>query len=117
MFPTKYPAFYALLALVAAAVKDGVQVATGGGSLLQDVLALENLAPLLMQLYPVAGQIAAEAKAMSAADIEAAAEQLVTDLEFTSTKAQLVISKAFPLAETLASLVPQAQALVVAIQS
>ena len=117
MDQSKYPAFYALIALVAAAAKDTSDAVVSSSSLLSKVLEFENLVPLLMQLYPVAADIAVEAKAMSAQDIEAAAEQLVVDLEFSSDKAKAVIAAAFPLAESLAGLVPQVQALVAAIKA
>lgn len=116
-FQAKYPAFYALIGLVADAAKDTVAAAQGSGSFLQKLIGYETLVPELIALVPLAGQLTAEAQAMSVVDMEAAAEVLVSDLAFSSAKAMAVIAAALPLAEQLAALVAPSEALVAAIKA
>ena len=116
-FQSKYPAFYALIALVAMAAKDTANAVVSKDSVLAKLLAYENLVPLGMQLYPVAADIVAEAKAMQPVDMVAAAESLVTDLGFSSEKAQAVIQASFVVAEKAVDVVPAVQALVSAIKA
>ena len=115
-FKSKFPAITALLLISAAFAQD---FAAQGETVLQKLEGSVAIVPQVLAFVPQASQLGAEASALKASptDIEAGVEVLVTDLAFSSTKAQAIIAAVFPLAESLAGLVPQAQALVAAIKS
>lgn len=114
MFSTNYPAFAALLNLVAGLAKN---LAVQNGSLVQKLESEASEVPALVAFLPLASQLGAEVQQLksSPADIVGGVELLVSDLGFSSTKAQAVINAAFPLAQSIVGLVPQVQALVSAI--
>ena len=77
------------------------------------------LVPQALAFFPQASLLGSELTALKAnpIDLEAGAELLVTDLAFTSAKAKAIVSAAFPVAESLAAMVPQVQALITVIKS
>lgn len=114
-FSSKYPAFAALLmafALEAKILTDGNAWAV---KLTEEA---EEISPL-SQFIPQANLLGAELAQLKASpeDMVSAAEALVTDLSFTSTKAEAIIAAAFPFAEQAAAMVPASQALIAAFQS
>lgn len=113
-FAQKYPAFAALLQLVATIGQD---MAVQGESLTAKLESLVNVAGPLVAFLPQASALGAEIAALKASptDIEAAGEALVSDLAFSSAKAKAIIAAAFPVAESLAALVAPVQALVAAL--
>jgi hypothetical protein len=115
-FQTTYPALYALINLLAGVAKG---MAVQGETLVQKLEGEAMELPSLVSFLPLAGSIGAEIEAIksSPGDIVGAAECLVTDLAFTSAKAQAVINAAFPLANSIAALVPQVTAVVAAIKA
>jgi hypothetical protein len=117
MFQTKYPALYALIALVAAAAVDSEQALSSSASLIAKLLGYENLIPEFVALAPQLGAISAEVKAMSPQDIEQAAEALVADLAFSSDKAKAVIAASFSVVDWLIAGQAPVMALVSAIKS
>ncbi len=114
MFATKYPSFAALLALLAGA---GKVLAVQGESLIQKLEGEAVELPSLLAFLPQAGSLGSEIVAIkgNTADIEAAAEYAVTQLAFSSEKAQAIIAAAFPVAETAVTLLGQVKTLVAAI--
>lgn len=116
MFASKYPAFAALLALLPPLLTD---FEATGTSFVQKLEGAVVIVPGILAFIPQASQLGAEVAALKASpsDLEAGAELLVTDLAFSSTKAQAIITAAFPLAESLVALAPQISALVGAIKS
>lgn len=115
-FKTKYPAFAALLGLVSAFALDLV---TENETLVQKLENSISLVPQVLAFLPQAGNLGQEVSLLKSnvADIEAAAETLVTDLAFSSVKAKAIVAAAFPFAEGIVALVPQGQALYTAIKS
>jgi hypothetical protein len=115
-FKQNYPAFAALLALFGGACAE---LAIQGETLVQKFEGEATLLPQALVFLPQASQLGAEAAQLksSPTDIESGCEVLITDFNFTSAKAQLIISKAFPLAEGIAAQVTNAQALIAAIKS
>lgn len=115
-FKSKYPAFVSLLALVSALAQD---LSAQGESMVQKLEGSISLVPQALAFIPQASLLSAEVDALKAspADLEGGVELLITDLSFSSEKAKGIVSAAFPLAESLVSLVPQAQALVAAIKA
>lgn len=97
-FKSKYPAVVALFVLVAAFAKD---LAVAGESVLQKVEGELALAPQILQFYPQASQLGPELTLIkeSPTDIEAGIEVLVTDLAFSSEKAQAIITQSFAVGE------------------
>lgn len=114
-FSQKYPAFAALLNLLAVAAKDLV----APGSLVGKLSSLVNEIAPIVAFMPQAGLLGAEVAALKASpqDIIMCGEALVADLAFSSGKAQAIIAAAFPVGEALAGLVPQIEALVAAIKA
>lgn len=115
-FKLKYPAFTALLFLVASLCQD---FAAQGQTWLQKLESTYNLFPQIISFIKVAPGIAAEAIALggSPTDIEAGAELLVTDLAFTSDKAKAIITAAFPLCEKLTGSIGDIQNLIAAFKA
>lgn len=115
-FTDKYPAFTAMLAIVAEGAQD---LAAQNITFVAKLESMANLVSPIIDFIPQASGLGAELTALKAspADIEAAAEQLVTDLAFTSAKAKAIIAAAFPLAESAVGMIPQVEALVAAIKS
>jgi hypothetical protein len=115
-FAQKYPAFAALFGLVATIAQDA---AAPGETALQKLEGAVNLVGPVISFLPQASLLSAELAALkeSPSDIESAAEALVTDLAFSSEKAKSIIAAAFPLAEAVVALIPQAEALVAAIKA
>ncbi|MDR3608532.1 MAG: hypothetical protein P4M08_14305 [Oligoflexia bacterium] len=117
MFASKYPAFTALFALVGGAASI---LAVQSETLIQKVEGEAAELPGLLAFLPQAGSLGAEVTALKASptDMEAAAEMLISDFKFSSSKAQSVIAAAFPLAESLVgTTLPQVKALIAAIQA
>lgn len=114
-FKTKYPAFSALMLLVAALSQD---FASGSLSIIQKFTNLVNVIPQVVAFVPLAGMIATELASLkqSPADIEAGAEVLIADLAFSSSRAQSVIAAALPVAEGVAGLVAPFENLFVVIK-
>lgn len=117
MFKDKFPASAAAILFLANVLKDGVAAMAPGESLLAKITGFGNLAPALVTLLPQIGGLGAEVKSFTAGDDVAAAELLVTDLAFSSEKAQAVVAALFPVLEDLAALEPKIVALVDAIKS
>lgn len=115
-FKSTYPALAGLILLVADATK---QLFVGGETLLQKIEGEAAVIPDLISFAPQAGNLSAEiAKLKSVpADLEAAVEMLITDLAFSSDKAKAIINAAFPVAESVVAIIPQAKVLVEAIHS
>jgi hypothetical protein len=116
-FKVKYPIFSSLMVLVSG-FTTGLLVQ--GESLVQKVEGEMVLLPQVLAFLPKAGGLKAELDALKAAgapDIEAGAEVLVSDMAFSSAKAQGIIQAAFPVAESVAALEPQVLALVAAIKA
>jgi hypothetical protein len=115
-FKTTYPVFTALLSLISAFALDLV---TENETLIQKLENSITIVPQVLGFLPIAGGLAAELAKLKAspADIEAAAETLVTDIAFSSVKAKAIIAAAFPLAESVVALVPQVGAIVAAVKS
>jgi hypothetical protein len=115
MFPTNYPSFAALLVLSATLGKD---FAVQNETFVQKLEGAVNIVSPIITFLPQASSLGAELEKLkaSAPDMEAAGEFLVTQLAFSSDKAQGIIKAAFPLAEGLVALIPQTQALLAAIK-
>jgi hypothetical protein len=115
-FQTKYPAFYALLALMAGV---GTGLVAQGETLVQKLEGEAAQLPNLLAFLPQVGSIGPELTALksSPADIVTAGEVLVTDFAFSSDKAKAIIQASFPLAESLAGLYPQVVTLVAALKA
>jgi hypothetical protein len=111
----KYPALFAFIGLLSAVAKDF----GASGTLLQRLVSLDNTIPQVTSFVPLAGQLGAEIAAIEKvpADLVEAAEIFVTDLSFSSAKAQAILAAAFPLANSLVGVVPEALALEAAIKS
>lgn len=117
MFGQKYPASAAFVLLIANILKDAASALQPGQSALQKIMGFENLAPALIGFLPQIGALAGEVKQYSVGDDIAAAEMLVSDLAFSSDKAQKIVAALFPVMEELAALEPKVEALVAAIQA
>lgn len=115
-FASKYPALAALIGLVSNFGKD---MAVQNETVIQKLEGSISLVPSILAFIPQASLLGAEVSALKASptDLVSGAELLVTDLAFTSEKAQAIITAAFPLAESLAALVPQVGALTSAIKA
>jgi hypothetical protein len=115
-FAQKYPAFAALLEVFAVIGQD---FAIQGETLVQKLEGAVNLVSPIIAFMPQASLLSAEVSQLKAspADLESAAEALVDDLEFSSAKAKAIIAAAFPFAESLVGLIPQAEALIAAVKS
>lgn len=110
-FQTSYPAFFALIGLLAGSAK--IAVTTPGG-VIQKLEGEVSEIPSFMAFYPLAGSLKSELGNLekSPADIEAGVEVLVADLAFSSAKAQAIIQSAIPLARTVVTGYEQSQALI-----
>lgn len=115
-FKSNYPVFSALILLVADFAKN---LAVQGESMLAKVEGEVTIVPSILSFIPQASGLGAEVDKLKASptDCIGGVELLVTDLAFSSERAQAVMSAAFPLADSLVVLVPQVKALVVAIKS
>lgn len=115
-FKTKYPVTTLLLALVGALVDDA---AAAGQSVIQKLEDSISLVPQMLALAGQAGSLSGELSALkqSPVDIEAGAEVLIEDLDFSSAKAQSVMAALFPVGEGIVALVAPMQALVVALEA
>ena len=115
-FKTKYPALAALIAILASEAKiieaPGESIAQKGANEIGEL-------PALIAFLPQVGLLGAEIKAIEATptDLFGAAELIVTDLSFTSEKAQSIIALIFPYAQKLAGLIPDTKALIAAIKA
>jgi hypothetical protein len=115
-FKSKYPTFVAIIAIVAAFARD---LTAGTETLVEKLENSITLIPQVLAVIPSIGSLGTELAALkgNVADLEAGAELLVTDLAFSSVKAQAIIAAAFPFAEGIVALVPSGTALVAAIRS
>lgn len=115
-FSSKYPAFAALLGLLGGSVAKMVSTS---GSIVTKIEGEASLLPQLISFVPQASLLASELAVLkqNPADIEAAAELLVSDLAFSSSKAQVIVAAAFPVAESIANLVSPIESLVAAIEA
>lgn len=115
-FSSKYPAFAALLALLGGSV---AKMVSASGSIIQKLEGEAALLPQLISFVPQASLLATELAQLkqNPVDIEAAAETLVSDLAFSSSKAQAIVAAAFPVAESVANLVAPIENLVAALKA
>lgn len=115
-FAASYPAFAALLSLVANLVQD---MEAPNETMLQKLEGSIGLVPVVLAFLPQASLLGPELVAIKASPLalEQGAELLVTDLAFSSAKAKAIIAAAFPVAEAIVGMVPGVQALAAAIKA
>lgn len=115
-FKQKYPAFTALIHIVAL---EGKALGNPDDGLIAKVGNSMKIIPEVLLFLPQSKTIGAEAAQLksSATDIEDGIEMLVVDLEFSSEKAKKIIEAAFPVADKIAALIPETQNLIAAIKS
>lgn len=114
-FKSKFPAFTALLLFIAVLGKE----LSEDESLLEKIKDSVVLVPQAFALIPQLARVDDEAKLIAAdpQEVVFAAELLVTECGFSSTKAQDIIKLAFPYAEKVASLIPETKALIAAVKA
>ena len=108
-------ALQALIALVAAAVKDSVAALQPGENLLQKLMGYENLVPQVMALVPQIGNLSVQG--LQPSDYVQLAENLVSNLGLSSAHAQAIMNASFKLLNDGVALVPDMEALVAAIKN
>lgn len=117
MFKDKYPAFGALILLLATFFKDAEHAIEEDGSLMAKVLEFSDIPAHLVEFIPLAGKMDDEIKTMGPSDYILAAEELVADLKITNGSANNIIRAAFPVVNKLAELQPLVLNLVSTIKS
>jgi hypothetical protein len=109
-------ALQALIAVLAAGIKDTEAALQPGESLMQKLMAYGNLAPQVMALIPQIGNISVAG--LQPSDYVTLAESLVTDLAVSNAHAKAILDAAFQLVnDGVKYMLPDVEALIAAIKA
>ncbi len=95
----------AVVDLLTDAVKDGVQIAEGGGFSVVNLAKFSNLLPELLPAVQGLGMVPAEIKALTFKDDEAIVLHVVERLAITNAKALAIVNASLALAADIVSLI------------